>query len=70
MGVFVYWYGPFYFGSDWSAVNEQFEPFQYHSVDPLLDSSATNHIKNVPVLSKRLRPGPTIELFDPNLTNK
>jgi hypothetical protein len=47
MGVFVYWYGPFYFGSDLSTVNNQFEPFQYHSVDLLLDSFAANHVKTV-----------------------
>jgi hypothetical protein len=34
-------------------------------VDPLLDSSTANYIKNGPISSKRLRPGPTIERSDP-----
>jgi hypothetical protein len=66
-GVFVYWYGPFYFGLDRSAVNKHFEPFQYHSVDLVLDSSTANHIKNGLVPSKRSRPGPTIERSDSKL---
>jgi hypothetical protein len=69
-GVFVYSYGPFQFGSDRSAINKQFEPFQYHFVDPLLDSSTASHVKNGLVLSKRLRPGPTMEWSDPNRTKK
>jgi hypothetical protein len=51
-GVFVYWYGPFYFGSDRSAVSKQFKSFQYHSVDLLLNSSTANHVKNNAVLCK------------------
>jgi hypothetical protein len=70
MGVFFYWYEPFQFGTDRSAENKQFEPFQYHFVGLLLDSSAMNHVKNGPVLNKRLRPGPTIERSDPKCTNK
>jgi hypothetical protein len=41
-GVFVYWYGPFYFGSDRSAINKQFKPFQYHFADLLLDNFAVH----------------------------
>jgi hypothetical protein len=44
-----------FIGLDRSAVNKQFGPFQYHSADPpgpdLLDSSATDHVKNSPVPS-------------------
>jgi hypothetical protein len=35
-----------------------------------VDSSATNDVKNGPVLNKRLQPGPTIERSGPNHTNK
>jgi hypothetical protein len=40
VGVFVYWYGPVL---ERSGVNEQFEPYQRHSVDLLLDSSTSSH---------------------------
>jgi hypothetical protein len=37
MGVFLF------IGMNWSAVNKQFELFQYHFVDLLLDNSTMNH---------------------------
>jgi hypothetical protein len=55
-GVFVYWYRPFYFGSDRSAVNKQFELFQLSLWTYYWISSTMSHIKNGPVPSKRLRP--------------
>jgi hypothetical protein len=59
-----------FIGTDRSAINKQFEPFQYHFVDPLLDSSTASHVKNGMVLNKRLQPGSTMEQSDPNRTNK
>jgi hypothetical protein len=56
--------------TDRSLIIKQFEPFQYYFVDPLLDSSTASHVKNGPVLNKRLRSGPTIERSDPSYTNK
>jgi hypothetical protein len=47
----------FYLVLDQSTLSKQIEPFQYHIVDPLLDTSEkTNHFKNGLILSKGIKP--------------
>jgi hypothetical protein len=59
-----------FINTDQSAVNKQFEPFQYHTLDPLLFSSTMSYIKNGLLLRKRLWSGPTIEWSDFIRTSK
>jgi hypothetical protein len=52
-------YGQFHFGSNQSAVNKQFEPFQYHSVN-------LGPTVGVPRRTSLKRSGPRVNDYDPD----